>query len=94
MYKQPMHLNTRKTTQSKSGEKNLNRHFLKEDIQMANKCMKRCSTLLIRERKIKTTMSYHLTPLRMAISKSLQTENAGEGVEKRECSCTVGGNVN
>ena len=50
--------------------------------------------LIIREKQIKTTMSYHLTPVRMAIIKSLQTVNAGEGVEKRECSCTVGGNIN
>ena len=34
------------------------------------------------------------TPFRMAIIKNLQTINAGEGVEKRELSCTVGGNVN
>ena len=52
------------------------------------------SELIIREMQIKTTMRYHLTPVRMAIIKSLQTINAGEGVEKRECSRTVGGSVN
>ena len=48
----------------------------------------------IREMKVKTTMRHHLTLVRMAIIKNLQTINSREGVEKREPSSTVGENVN
>ena len=62
---------------------------------MANKHMKRCSiSLIIREMKIKSIMRYHFTTVRMAVIKSLQTINAGEGVEKKEPSYAVGGNAN
>ena len=93
IYKQ---LNTRKINDSiKKWAKELNRWFSKEDIQMANKYMKRCSTsFIVREMQIKTTMRYHLMRVRMAAIKSQQTINAGEGVEKREPSFTVGGDAN
>ena len=62
---------------------------------MAKRRLKRCSmSLIIKEMQVKTTMSYHLTMVRMIIIESIQIINVEEDVAKKDPSCTVGGNVN
>ena len=79
----------------KKWTKDLYRHLSKEEIHMANRHMKRCLTLLpIREMQINTTMSYHLTPTRMAVINKIGNTKRQTGCGEKESVKHSGGNAN
>jgi hypothetical protein len=75
----------------KKGTHEVNREFSKEDVQMASKYMKKCSTsLVIKEMQIKTALRFHLTKVRMATVKAYDNDKCWRGCQQEPYTLLVG----